>query len=347
MPTLQDIRDKVRKVTARYNQEQLTDDQIDTYINTFYMYELPENFRTLKLLVPFVFTTIPNQACYDFPYQEGFTDPNGKISPGYLNVKPPVYCQGYRLRYFQDKDMFYGTWPKRSSTQLVATGDGDSFYEGTIPFFPMLRGELDIFGNVTVSNVIFSIQNSSNLSSEATVINDKPVQDSSLGQLTLVQNGVETILPDSFVNYLTGEWQLTLPFSVPSTDGIYVQAIPYQPSRPVDVLFYNQQFIFRPVPIAVFQVEFQAMKTPTQMIASSDAPELNEWWQYLALGAAKLVYTDFPDPEGLDYCLKLLQEQMQLVQRRTLVQLSTQRANTIFSTPTRPNYAGYFLPYNQ
>lgn len=351
LSSLQDIRNKVRRVTARYTQESLTDSQIDNYVNTFYLYELPENFRNLKLLVPFNFTTTPNVACYDFPYQEGFTDPNGNSSPGYNNIKPPVFCQGYLLRYFQDRTSFYSIWPKRTQIYQIGTGDGTvGPYTGIIPFAPMLRADQDIYGNVTEPNVIFSAQNITDNNFILTAT-DSPQQvingpigtayaPSDVGDL--VGN---LLVEGSNVNYITGQFSFTTTVPIPSGIPINVQAIPYMPSRPVDVLFYNQQLTFRPVPTDVFQVEIQAMMLPTQLLSSIATPQLNEWWQYLALGASKLVYTDFPDPEGLEYCLKLLQEQMQLVQRRTLVQLSTQRAQTIFSTPYKQVGAGYYLPY--
>ena len=348
MATLQDIRTKVRRVTARYRQDQLTDAQIDNYINTFYLYELPENFRTLNLFVPFVFYTTPNVACYDFPYQPGFTDPNGNPSPGYLNIKTPIFCQGYQLRYFQDKSMFYAVWPKRTQVYQIGVGDGTTGpYAGIMPFTPMIRADQDIFGKVTESNVIISAQQSGYVflatdSPNQTIsgVTGTPYSPSDTG--SLISSG--QTLPNSFVNYVTGEYQFETSNPIPSGVPINVQAIPYMPSRPVDVLFFNQQLTFRPIPTDVFQVEIQAMVTPTQLLTSIDKPLLDEWWQYLALGASKLVYTDFPDPEGLQYCLALLQEQMQLVQRRTLVQLSTQRAQTLFSTQYKQQGPGYFLP---
>ncbi len=47
--TLADIRKKVRNLTARQADEQITDAQIDQYINTYYLYDMPESLRLLKL----------------------------------------------------------------------------------------------------------------------------------------------------------------------------------------------------------------------------------------------------------------------------------------------------------
>ena len=39
--TLADIRSKVRRITARPSALQITDAEIDNYINTFYIYDFP------------------------------------------------------------------------------------------------------------------------------------------------------------------------------------------------------------------------------------------------------------------------------------------------------------------
>jgi ribosomal protein L34E len=41
------------------------------------------------------------------------------------------------------------------------------------------------------------------------------------------------------------------------------------------------------------------------------------------------------------YLMPIYQEQLQIAQRRTLRQMSSQRVKTIFSEPNRP-YGGYF-----
>ena len=114
------------------------------------------------------------------------------------------------------------------------------------------------------------------------------------------------------------------------------------PSRPVDILFYNQQLVLRPVPQQVYQVELQISQQPTQLIVAGAAPELDEWYLLICSLAAKLIYTDFPDPEGMSYLQPILDEQVQWAQRRSLRQMGSQRAQTIFSTPGYRNWASYF-----
>jgi|SRR5271154_610078 len=328
----------VRRMTARYTPQQMTTQQIYNYINLFMTLMLPEHFKNIKLTKPYVFTTIPNVDTYDFIYQDGLvTDPVGNPLPGNILLSPPAYCQGYILRFFQDKTTFYNRWPNLSVNQQIGVGGqgANIAYTGTIPSTPFYRAQLDIFGNVTEAMVIISaFDNSGDENSGFTyVLTDVPQAGSDVGNLVDDQeNGVGN------VNYITGVFDFTPANSttIPSSANIFAAVVPYQSSRPTDVLFYNQQIVFRPCPQQVFQVEFQISQQPLALLTSGSMPELSEWYLFICAGASKLIYTDFPDEEGMAYVMNIFQEQLQLAQRRTLKQLGTQRASTIFSQPGRP-----------
>lgn len=324
------MQDTVRRMTARYTPEQMSTDQINRYINLFYTLHFPEEFKNLKLTKPYVFTTVPNVDTYDFPYEEGLVnDAAGNSIPGNIQITPPVYCQGYILKYYQDKSTFYNRWPKLTVNQIIGTGTGaPGTYSGTIPSTPFLRAQLDIFGNVTEAAVIISSFDDTGYNY---AISDVPQASSNTGNLVDAQGNVV-----GTVNYLTGNYSFTPVGSINAGATIYASVVPYQASRPTDVIFYNQQITFRPVPMQVYQVEFQISQQPTQLIAANAAPELDEWYLFICAGAAKLIYTDFPDPEGMAYLMPIWQEQLQIAQRRTLRQMGSQRAQTIFSQPGRP-----------
>lgn len=348
--SLDQMRNTLRRMTARYTEEQMPETQIDYYLNLFMTLQLPLHFKNLKLTKPYVFLTVPNVDTYDFIYEDTPTDNNGNrtaASPGNIQLTPPVYCQGYQLRYFQDKSTFYNLWPKLSVNQIIDTGGNaaDDHYIGTIPSFPFLRAQMDIFGNVTEAAVIISaIVNDPNSANSAFnySISDVPQANSNTGKLYDLQgNDVGT------VEYLTGKYDFNPANSatIPEDATIYASVVPYQASRPTDVIFYNNQITFRPVPLQVYQVEFQISQQPTQLIAANSAPELDEWYLFICAGAAKLIYADFPDDQGLASIMPVWQEQLQIAQRRTLRQLGSQRASTIFSQPRRP-LAGYFFGTN-
>ena len=344
--SLEQMQLTVRRMTARYTEQALTTSQLNNYINLAYTILLPLQFRNIKLNKPYVFYTQPNVDTYDFIYENDPTDPvqggQTTASPGNIEILPPVYCQGYALHYCQDKSNFYNRWPKLSVNQIIGTGTGlTQSYIGIIPNVPFLRAQLDIFGNVTEPAVIISASDTTGgvNSGYSYILTDKPQPSSDVGYLFDAQNNNV-----GDVNYITGHYTFTPANSatIPKTATIYASVVPYMASRPIDVLFYNQQIVLRPVPALVFQVEFQISQQPTQLIALNAAPELDEWYLYCCALAAKLIYTDFPDPDGMAYLQQTLDEQVLMAQRRTLRQMSTQRAQTIFSQLGRRNGAGYF-----
>ena len=341
--SLTQMNQTIRRMTARYTTQQMTDQQINNYINLAYTLRFPMEFKNLKLTKPYTFLTTPNVDTYNFIYEDTPTDPltGTRITaatPGNVQITPPVYCQGYILRYYQDKTTFYNRWPKLSVNQQVNVGDGSAGpYFGTIPTgTPFLRGQVDIFGNLVESAVIFSANNANtSISSDPFVFTcqDKPNNNSNIGNLLDVDNE-----PIGTVDYITGDYTFTLNDAaiIPAGEIIYASVVPYQSSRPTDVIFYNQQITFRPVPMQVYQVEFQISQQPTQLIAANSAPELDEWYLFVCALASELIYNDFPDPEGMSYLQPILDEQRLIAQRRTLRQMGSQRAATIFSQPGRP-----------
>ena len=89
------IRYTVRKLTGQIDIAQLPDTSpgpgavsvtnppgIDDYINDFYLYDMPEHFRTLKLKDFFIFNTIPNCGTYSLPQY-------------IYQVEPPIYIDNY------------------------------------------------------------------------------------------------------------------------------------------------------------------------------------------------------------------------------------------------------------
>lgn len=348
--SLDTMRNSLREMTARYDEAQFSTAQIDYYLNLAYTLRFPLQFKNIKLTKPYVFYTTPNVDTYDFPYEENPISGNPRqtatVSPGYVQVTPPVFCQGYQLGYYQDTRTFYNRWPQLSVNQIINSGGKgvEVAYSGTIPNFPFYRAQLDIFGNVTNPGVIISasVINPQSANSAFTMrLTDIPVVGSANNEGNLID---ETGAAIGTVNYLTGAYTFTLLGLdvIPADATIYAAVVPYQASRPIDVLLYNQQLVFRPCPAQVFKVEFTISQQPTQLIAAGDAPELNEWFDFIVLLAAELIYERFPDPEGMAYIKEPLDKQRCEAQRRTLKQLSTQRAQTIFSQRGNRNALGLF-----
>src|SRR5271157_1526109 len=106
--TLADIRNKVRRITGRPSQNQITDQQIDAYINTFYIYDLPEHLHLQDLRYNYQFITSPNIPVYDLPTEF------------YLTNMPPVYIGGYQSYMTQSRENFFRINPRLNFLQSSA-----------------------------------------------------------------------------------------------------------------------------------------------------------------------------------------------------------------------------------
>ncbi len=304
--TLGDIRIKVRRLTGSPSTTQLTDVQIDEYVNTYYSYDMPQQLRLFNLRVEYEFYTQPNVDAYQFPRNT------------YRTVSPPLYVGGVEAFWSQSEEQFYRIYPQNEFIEELATGTG---IEGPYPFTftntPFLRGytaasdPATIFSQVLVSGV-------------DALGGNQIARDNGAGGW-IAENGDALA---GAINYTTGVGSITFANAV--TGVINGQNIPYQASRPLALLFFNDIFFLRPVPDQAYKVSMEAYRTPTQLLADADEPVLNEWWQYLAFGAAKKVLEDRLDIDGLAKIMPLLEEQQRLVLRRTIVQQTNERTATIY-----------------
>ncbi len=340
--TLADIRQKVRRITGRPSAAQITDAEIDNYVNTFYRFDLPQHLKMESLLVNFEFTTTANIPVYDFP-----TDT-------YLTNMPPVFIAGYRTYMTQSRENYFRNNPQLNFLQqTVATGDGSTGpYTGTLTQLPIIPGfkpnppgsysDSTIAGNDIEAqflkwNVIFSglgaPDATSGIAPSITLVDD--------GQGNLFDSTDTTTDPASArgtINYITGAFSLnTFASAIPVGNDINAQYIPYVASRPQQVMFFEDQFIVYPIPDQAYTVSFEVYKYPTALANSTDDPQLASWWQTLAYGAACKIFADNANFEDLQKFQILLDEQMKLILRRTIMQYTSERTATIFTEQTQLN----------
>lgn len=338
------IRSKVRKVTGRPSAAQITDAEIDEYINTFYRFDLPEHVRLKDLHINYEFETRPNIAVYDFPINT------------YLTNNPPVYIGGYQCFTTQSRSNFFRVNPQLNFLQQsVATGDGGTTYTGTLTNVPLLPGfkpnppgaysDSTVSGNdIPASDLKWNV-----------LVSASGTPDPTSGippAISLVDDGQGNLFDPSdastdpagargSINYLTGALSITnFASPVPVGNAINVQYIPYVASRPQSLMVFESQFILWPVPDQAYTVSIEVFKNPTALATDSSNPQLSEWWQLLAYGAAQKIFADNGDFESLGRFRPLLEEQLYLIQRRTIVQQTTERVATIYTEQL--NGAGQF-----
>lgn len=373
------IRQKVRNVTATPSPNELADTEIDFYINTYLIYDFPEQLRLKTLNTNYVFFTQPNIDRYDFPVEQ------------YVSLQKPIYCAGYEMGYFQNQEQFFQLWPKINFLQQVATGDGVTTNPTltNLTSIPALRSCVSIstlIGGGSVSFLdngegVFLSSGTSitgvtaggttlitlNTSNHPFAIGDTVFVENIIGMTSLnggpytvsavsgaqitinvnstnfaaYQAGGSLIKQAGTINYVTGA--ITLDWGNPPDLGAAIEAqyVPYVASRPRDILFFHNQFILRPVPDKAYKVETEVFQVPTELLNSGQLPELRQWWQLIALGASLKIFEDTQNMDDYRNVLPLYQQQEVLVNRRTVKQQTSQRVSTPFQDGGMRSYGPF------
>lgn len=329
--TLNDIMIKVRRLTRSPSPQQLSDTDIQQYINTAILYDFPQHLRLSTLQTTVTWYT---QAYIDTYYVNkslNVNDPLYDFENRYITIDTPVYIAGQRVYYTQSRDVFFGAYPQNTLIENFASGDGvTTTFTGTFNNFPIQQGSV-IFSAVDSNNITYTYR-------------DAPVQGTvTSAPLINVNTGVASDPLDG-INYIDGSFRIT--FGSAPADGANVvrQSLPYTPAMPTALLYYdlaqinsagavvnNKVFTVRPIPDGAYPVNIQAFRQPMQLLATNASPELNQWWQYIAYLAAKKVFDDRLDEESIQKIMPELKKQEALVLSKKVVQNTTQRAATIYS----------------
>lgn len=369
--TLQAIQNKVRRLTRSPSVAQLTDADLQNYINTFVVYDFPEHLRTFNLRTTFTFYTNPYQ-------DEYFTDKasfgNATINPTiannplydfqnkYLTVHPPAYVAGYQTLWTQDRQQFFGIYPKINFIQATAnTGDGV-----TTQFTGVINTQQAIVPTNFQQNIAL-LQRQVLFDSADTNLNgislvDVPVLSTSTGNSTTVGNlydpysaayQVALTSPPTVaftapfangtgvINYATGAYTINFNTAPGANIPINSQTVPQVLALPQAILYYANKFVVRPIPDQPYRVNFEVYQNPTALLSTSQNPTLNEYWQLIAYGASKKIFEDRMDIDSVQQILPEFRNQMNLCNRRTLIQYTNERTATIYEDQSTNSNNGW------
>ena len=353
--TLDAIRTKVRRLTRTPSEAQLTTAQLDEYVNTFILYDFPEHLRTFNLRSTFTFYTSTMQDTYEtdeVSFAGAITNPLYNFQNLYISVHDPVYIAGYQVFYTQSREQFFGVYPMINSIQSInSTGDGvTTSFTGSVNaqgaiFQPgqsvpagLLEGEV-LFSSVGTDGVGLALV-------------DVPLVDTATGYKLPIGNlyvpGTEPALPPTAadlnplnnINYLTGNFVITFPFAPAANAPISSQTVPQILGLPKGVLYYDNKFVVRPIPDQPYRIQIEVYQRPTELMSGNSVPNLEEWWQYIAYGAARKVFQDRMDIESVAL-LGQRKKQEALCLRRTIVQYTNERVATIYTESVTPGTGGF------
>lgn len=313
--TLQTIITKVRRLTRSPSPQELTDQQIVDYVNTFVLYDLPEQLRLFNFRETLTFYTEPNVDEYS-TVDTPTTSPLYDFKNRYITVHPPIYVAGYEALYTQDRAQFFNIFPQIRFIQSIGTaGDGvTTNYSGTLSNTPLLQNYV-LFNSIDANN-------------EGLGIKDIP-SDPFDGTGALVT--VDTATPAGTINYLTGAYTINFPVAPASGAQINYQAFAYNASRPTAMLYFDDKFTLRPVPDQVYAVQLEVNVQPTELLDRNTHPALNEMYQLISYGAAKKIFEDRMDMDSVQLIMPEFKQQERFVLRRTIEQQVNMRTQTIYT----------------
>src|SRR5690606_22235857 len=341
LSTLTQIRTKIRRLTRTPSTAQLSDASLDEYVNTFVLYDFPEHLRQFILRTNYTFYTQPYQDAYptdELSFAGVTTNPLYNFQNRFTTVHPPVYMAGLLAFYTQSQQEFYTIYPFINNvidTQL--RGDG---------ILQTFTGIINPPGGLSPSGANCLIQNkvlitSVDVNNNGMAMVDKPLvgltYGNNLSQGNLYLAGSVPVAPPTFlditntIDYVTGTFTVTFPTPPANLEPIIAEVVPVQVSKPQSLLYYNNTFFARPVPDQSYAIQFEAYKRPTELLALNQSPELAEWWQYIAYGAAKKIFEDRMDLDSVQLIMPEYKQQERLVLRRTLVQQTNERVATIYT----------------
>lgn len=358
------IETKVRRLTASASQSALSSADIQMAVNTFYNQDFPYAIKIDQQRNVYKFLTIPNVDRYP-------VDVNN-----YQGFRAPVYFEGIQGNFFKNRDQLYNLYPRYPTQFQPAGGDGVTtsftfslFGNSPNPFpqpnFGILStqvviGGIDISGNaIRIIDDGGGVVNSYGIGSNTTAgqllfiqqnnVGDNVYLDSSNAQQPAMPPLSPIPIPSppapqtpqycGTVNYVTTQITVNFPVAPAAGSMINVWAATYQVGRPYNLLFWNNEFTIRPIPDNVYLCEVEAYQTPAQFMMTTDNPVLNQWWQYIAYGAACEILRERQDMEGVQNLMQGFTRQEGLVLERQANEEIQQPNITLFNT-TQTGY-GY------
>ncbi len=355
-PTLANAVTKTRKLTGSSNAFQVTDEYIVQQMHSFYSYDLPAKFRSLKLKDVYTFTTNVGQDVYPF---------NSEL---YVTVNQPCFCSKREIKLFHNPWTFYAAnfnW--QQSTNFTSGNGTTGPYSGFTTAFPLIASVNNDPGPQTNRNLFFPQGRVQNVLITANVIGTNGVGQTQNvtddGQGNLIQifqtsnnssqeygwtyyrqyaSSTPTIPGGATINYQTGEITgLVFAQAIPAGTVIQIQYNPKQFSIPLAIMFYQNQFTLSPVPDQGYTVELTCYRQPIQALLAADMtgnPELSEWWEILSVGASKKIFEERLDTDGVIFIDKMLKERYDIIETRTYAQIGQERISTLYTDQLTENY---------
>jgi hypothetical protein len=296
LSTLGSIRTKIRRLTKSPGESQLPTNTIDTYINSFILYDMPPDVSLNSLKKVLRFYTEPYIESYSTSETE--TDALYNFKNNYALASNTVFIGGDLAYFTESRSDFYQRYPRTNQQESIGTGDDvTTNFTGTLTGYPVYR-----------NNVVFASKN----------VVDAYIKMYDDGNGTFEGDGAGGI------DYITGVYDIIFTTAPATGEDVYCQRATYRVSKPNTILYFQDTFYLRPIPDKAYPVEVEVYQRPTELIDAGQLPDLSEWWEYIAIGSARKILIDRADYDTATILERELAKKEEHVLYKTIMQNSMQ-----------------------
>ena len=297
---LADIRQKARQVSGRLSSTEMSNDDVDDYINRYFQYEFPAEVKLNRNYVLHEFNTLANVQDYTFP-------------AGFTNFVPPATIDRQELLFYQNSDKFYAENPYNVSRFSTWTGDA-----ATVTFANTFTGNVPIIaGSVFVDDTVevFSDDGAGVLTGDQ---GGSGTANYITGAISVTFNTAPTsgqVIQPSFIQYRAGR---------PTSVMMFENQFRFYPVP-------DRAYRFRIKAWSLTTVLASDGTTTKQLFTQgTDKPLLEEWGPAIAYGAARRIVSDFGEMDAYGELTLLYKEQINYILTRTHIDLESSRSLPMF-----------------
>lgn len=224
-------------------------------------------------------------------------------------------------------------------TEAIDSGNGGATYSGTLGLFPIIAGSLSITDGTEVLTDTGTGNLIGNLGGSGTIVYSTGVYSITFGAVVAIGVAINASYTTAIgalgalsgdgtgtLNYLTGAYSVTFNSPPAASAVIYAKYQGYSGNRPQGVLFFNNQFTFRPIPDQAYQILMQGYIEPLTLVNDDDTPLQPEWGPLIVFGAALDWFLENGDVENYDRYYPSFKRFENVALGRTIQQLTEQQS---------------------
>lgn len=297
--TLSELRTKTRQVSGRLSVAELSNNQIDEYINKYFQFEFPAEVKLNRNYTLHTFNTEADVQDYTFP-------------ANFTNFVPSASIDRRDLVFYQEPDKFYAENVENVSRFSTWTGDGT-----TTAFSNTFTGNVPILaGSVVVDDTVevFTDDGAGVLTGGA---GGTGTVNYTTGAISVTFNTAPTdgqVIQPSFIQYRAG---------TPSSVLMYDNQFRFFPIP-------DRAYRFRIKAWSLLYVQPATGANKLVFNLADDKPLQEEWGPAIAFGAARRIVSDFGEMDRYQELTLLYKEQINYILTRTHIDLESTRALPMF-----------------